>query len=409
MFVIYLIRNLINGKIYVGQTMQGLSKRMKQHAYEASRRCAYFLERAIAKWGKENFTIESLIEGIDSWQEANRLETYWIKELKSNDRSIGYNLSEGGEGIRDETGEVRRKLSASLKKHYGENPKANPAYRHDVPTDDLLRMHKEGVPIETMAGKYGVSISLIYRRFKKLDVPLSRNMKNLEEDIRRLYCEDKYTTTEIAAILDISPSKAHQSLARQGVESRPAGSRPRLAHKEEKRCPGCGIIKSMSEYNRSKKSLDGHCTRCRGCENTQSRRYKSETKKNLRNGTFERKFPDRDYVADRSEKKCCRCKTIFPLDQFTNDKNNPDGKGSYCPDCRKIRDKERRDKQKKASLLGGNEAGLATVSEFPSRSCSGNAGTPGLADVVPELNPSPIYEGISFGSGTTEAARPAAL
>lgn len=59
---IYLIRNLVNGKTYVGQTIQALWKRYRQHTNGGRNHCGRFslITRAIRKYGIENFTIEKL-------------------------------------------------------------------------------------------------------------------------------------------------------------------------------------------------------------------------------------------------------------------------------------------------------------------------------------------------------------
>jgi GIY-YIG catalytic domain len=275
MYLIYLIRNQITDKIHIGQTKQGKPKRMKQHIYDSGRGRRFLLETSMRKWGAKYFTICTLVDGIKSWKEANRLESLWIRLLDSNNRQIGYNMTAGGEGIRDPDGAVRKKLSEATKKHQEGNPKKNPAYRHDVPTEELLRLRYQGVSVEEMARKYEVSSSLIYRRFKKLGVPLIPNLLNQDEEIYNLYVVEKYTTTEIATAIKASVAKIHDSLVRQKVTMRPPGSRPRLADKREKKCPGCGIIKSMDKYHNNSRNLDKRSTRCIECDNKDSAKYKA--------------------------------------------------------------------------------------------------------------------------------------
>jgi hypothetical protein len=327
--------------------MQGEIKRFKQHVGEAKRGCQYLLEKSMRKWGAKYFTICTIVDGIHSWKEANRLETLWIKRLRSNDRSIGYNMTAGGEGIRDPDGSVRKKLSIATKKHLGGDPKRNPAYRHDVPIEDLLEMRRQRVPVEKMAQKYGVSLSLVYRRFKKLGVPTIPNLQNHDAEIAELYLEEGYTTTEVASLIKASPGKVHRSLVRQGIPLRPSGSIPRRALKTEKKCPGCGIVKPMSEYNKNRASSDRHTNRCRDCENKSNREAKKKKRQEIKQGTYVRKFPDRLYVADRTEKNCCRCQKMFSLEDYTKDKQSPDGRGAYCPECRTFLGKQRWARSKK--------------------------------------------------------------
>ena len=86
--IIYLITNLINGKIYVGQDSKDNPR------YLGS---GVLIDRAKEKYGKKNFRKKTL-QRCSTKKELNDRERFWIKELRSNDLEIGYNLTEGGEG-----------------------------------------------------------------------------------------------------------------------------------------------------------------------------------------------------------------------------------------------------------------------------------------------------------------------
>ena len=94
---IYKITNLINNKIYIGQTVSSIYKRFQDHIYssKANFKDAPILNNAINKYGKENFTIEAIEECSDDL--LNEREIYWIKELKSHfSYGTGYNITWGG-------------------------------------------------------------------------------------------------------------------------------------------------------------------------------------------------------------------------------------------------------------------------------------------------------------------------
>ena len=95
---IYKITNLINGKIYVGQTRFDVQRRFQQHLTKAQKGELYFpLYSAIRKYGEENFQIEC-IEEIDDELLGER-EQYWIKTLDTFVKhNKGYNATYGGEG-----------------------------------------------------------------------------------------------------------------------------------------------------------------------------------------------------------------------------------------------------------------------------------------------------------------------
>jgi group I intron endonuclease len=84
--IIYKTTNLVNGKIYIGQD----SKNNPNYLGSGT-----LLKLSIKKYGKENF-IKEILEHCNSREELNIREEYWVTNLKSMNRSIGYNLKSGG-------------------------------------------------------------------------------------------------------------------------------------------------------------------------------------------------------------------------------------------------------------------------------------------------------------------------
>lgn len=92
---IYKITNKINGKSYIGQTIQNVKERFYQHC---ATKCSQailnmVIHKAINKYGKSNFTIE-VIEEVESTN-LNDRERYWIRYYDSYNN--GYNSTEGGQ------------------------------------------------------------------------------------------------------------------------------------------------------------------------------------------------------------------------------------------------------------------------------------------------------------------------
>lgn len=106
---IYKITNLVNGKIYIGQTINSLQSRLKAHCYKNSD-CPK-LSNAIQKYGKENFIIEQIaVTFTGTMEELNALETMWILLLEARGPN-GYNISPGGSGTGKKTPEQRKQMS----------------------------------------------------------------------------------------------------------------------------------------------------------------------------------------------------------------------------------------------------------------------------------------------------------
>ena len=92
--LIYMYTNLLNEKVYVGQTTLKLQRRHQKHLSQLNDN-TYF-HRAIKKYGIENFKLEVLEDNIDLIELDNR-EKYWIKiknAFYKNEK--GYNLTQGG-------------------------------------------------------------------------------------------------------------------------------------------------------------------------------------------------------------------------------------------------------------------------------------------------------------------------
>ena len=95
---IYLIRNLINGKPYIGKTELSVGCRWEQHQCHARNNYGNaLLHKAIRKYGASSFSIETLVECDDPIRLCE-LEKKHIQEHGSFVPS-GYNLTLGGEGM----------------------------------------------------------------------------------------------------------------------------------------------------------------------------------------------------------------------------------------------------------------------------------------------------------------------
>lgn len=94
---IYKITNLVNGKFYIGQSIniENRWKKHKQISNQENSPCYnYPLYRSIRKYGIDNFSFE-IIE-ICEKKDLNDREIYWIYTLNSTNKNIGYNICNGG-------------------------------------------------------------------------------------------------------------------------------------------------------------------------------------------------------------------------------------------------------------------------------------------------------------------------
>lgn len=97
-----MITNLINGKVWVGQSnsKKGILQRCKGHlcAFRAGNNSKH-LQKAWDKYGQDNFRFEALVE-LDSptQDELDAHENYFIFIFRSYERGYGYNLNRRASG-----------------------------------------------------------------------------------------------------------------------------------------------------------------------------------------------------------------------------------------------------------------------------------------------------------------------
>lgn len=107
--IIYKITNLINGKIYIGQTTNGFENRYSakgngiekvynHHMGLKSNNKSYnsYLLRSIEKYGFDDWEVIEIFDAVFSKKELDIKEKHYIKLFNTTDRRYGYNFTEGG-------------------------------------------------------------------------------------------------------------------------------------------------------------------------------------------------------------------------------------------------------------------------------------------------------------------------
>lgn len=110
--VIYLIRNEINGKVYIGQTVRSFDERYRNDITKNTHN--EHLRRSIEKYGIENFYVDKEFDVAFSQEELDRLEDLYIKTYNATDKRYGYNKKFGG-SYGKHTEEIKKKISLANK------------------------------------------------------------------------------------------------------------------------------------------------------------------------------------------------------------------------------------------------------------------------------------------------------
>lgn len=184
---IYIIKNRCNDKVYVGQTIQKVEDRFKQHLKLLKSNSKQLIHKAIKKYGKDNFYFEVLESNIKSLEELNKLEEKFIKEYNCVAPN-GYNLCLGGNQPRN----------------------TQPLSQDKV--EDMILKYKDGYSTRKLADEYNISRKRVSKILKENNCQLRKKNCNLEdrtskvtkEILIELFVKNKKSTTEISKILNVS-------------------------------------------------------------------------------------------------------------------------------------------------------------------------------------------------------------
>lgn len=191
---IYIIKNTVSDKVYVGQTKVSLKLRFQNHLSAARNGKDYIIGKAIRKYGEDKFYIELLEEC--TVEELNEREKYWIAFFNSTDNRFGYNISIGGNVIRT-TKELDKDMVIKL-------------FNSGIPAFKIAKILHTGVPnvtnlLKSLNIRYGVDL-------QKVDA--------VEEAmIIDLYL-DGYSTVEIGNKFNRNKSTIRRVLLRNNINLR---------------------------------------------------------------------------------------------------------------------------------------------------------------------------------------------
>lgn len=209
--IIYVITNVTNYKVYVGQTKYDITKkekgadnRWKQHVGSATKkrnRCVLF-ERAIRKYGKDNFVVKTL--AYCDLKMRDDLETKYIYIYNSTDRNCGYNISSGGQGpgsnrdyLSIMTEEKRANISASKNPKVG-IPGINEHYRDKKLVGYRVQREQDGKTYikhftdQSRSLEENLELAKQYLEMVKTNTVSGYNSFNRKTDMpRNIYAEKK--------------------------------------------------------------------------------------------------------------------------------------------------------------------------------------------------------------------------
>ena len=221
---VYKITNTLNGKVYIGQTVDYRKRKVGHFSY--LRRNAHrnrYLQKSFNKYGESSFKMEIIKEcAVD---ELDKLEIYYMRKYNSIDKTLGYNMVIGGNTNKSFPDYIRQKMSRSQrgriiseehrkrigKWHKGKTispkdiEKANKTKKDNqiqwgetnpnavLTNDDVEKLIKDmlnGLTVEDVMKKYKCSRQTVYgitrnRTYKAILPNLRKKLYNLNEENKK--------------------------------------------------------------------------------------------------------------------------------------------------------------------------------------------------------------------------------
>jgi group I intron endonuclease len=214
---VYLIRNSVNGKVYVGQTTYSrVEQRWACHKSAARKASRLPLHRALRKYGTERFEIITLHQAF-SKEELDEMEMRAIWTHDALNPECGYNLSPGGSRGKH-TDESRRKISAanrgrklsheSVRKRVSTRRASN-GYSPSIDVRQKISRSLKGVKRSAEA-LCKASAALRGRRRPDISVTLAK--RNRDRAIHLEFDGESRTVSEWSARLGIPAGTLHRRL-----------------------------------------------------------------------------------------------------------------------------------------------------------------------------------------------------
>lgn len=147
--IIYIIKNKVNNKCYIGQTAKKLDKRCKWEKKSIFNNYSKNLHliSSIKKYDLENFE-RRILDFAQNQEELDDKEEYYIQKFNTLNQDFGYNLKHGGEHGKF-TPLIKEKISKALKKYY----KNSEHHTKDKTYDDIMGKKRANIRKNKMSEK----------------------------------------------------------------------------------------------------------------------------------------------------------------------------------------------------------------------------------------------------------------
>lgn len=218
MFYIYKITNIVNNKVYIGQTNNHLNRWYRHKRSAILKDKTLLITKAMAKYGIDNFTY-TVIAAAETRELINAAEIFYIKYYNSRNMSYGYNIATGG--AFGQTPEMIAKIAASLREFYKTHFNAQKGCTHSKEWNENISKASIGKPGTNLGKQFNddwklrISNSLSGKQL----VGRHRFSADIEKEICSLY-ESGMTKYKLAKKYKCSTSLIIAILIRYNIPTR---------------------------------------------------------------------------------------------------------------------------------------------------------------------------------------------
>jgi hypothetical protein len=194
MSTVYILKNTVNEKVYIGATTRDLKTRLREHKSRARKGVRrYELYEEMRNIGIDNFFIEPLCENVPDG-ELSRVELEYINNHDDVNNLLntvlGFSYSLIQQIITDyKNGRTLQEISLD----HGKCKKQ---------LSQILKL--SGIPIRDWNGEQRANVSF--------------------EELHKMYCADLMTTYQIADVIGVSAVTIGKHLRKHGIPLRPSAS-----------------------------------------------------------------------------------------------------------------------------------------------------------------------------------------
>lgn len=237
--IIYKVENKINGKIYIGQTINSLSVRRRGHYKNMKAGSNTIFHRALRKYDKGDFHW-SILDTADSIDKLNELETKYIREYNSFidlDNSNGYNMTEGGHNCSPSNETIKLLRDCALEQYKNGHPNKGKSFeeiygrkkskeiKEKLRQINLGKTHSEKTKEKIRQGNLGKEVTDEFRK-RMRDINMGRK---LSKEARKKISKSLIGNTRNLGNKHTEETKKKISKSRSGI---PSHNRIRIIQKD---------------------------------------------------------------------------------------------------------------------------------------------------------------------------------